>query len=119
MSFTEGELAGMRETVEATLVESATVVRRQPTGRDPRGNTTWSTTRTVYLGRRAPRPSQEGQDGRVGEEYDLRLPHDAVVGALDDVEVGGETFQVDGEPVPYPSPSAAVGLRIRLRRVGR
>ncbi len=119
MTFTEAELDGMRGTVGSTLIESVAVVRRKATGIDARGNTTWSTTRTAYPGRRVPRPSQEGQQGRVGEEYDLRLPHDAVVGALDDVEVGAETFQVEGEPALYPAPSAAVGLRVRLRRVGR
>lgn len=82
---------------------TVTVVTRPTATRDRQNNLTYdwsSATRTDYQGRIQPSTSSRTrqQSDQVVSYFDCLLPPGTAVTAYDRIEVGGTTYEIDGEP---------------------
>lgn len=119
--LTEGDLRGIRATVEESFPDTVTV-RRFPELRDDYNQSYRDTANpddTTYAGRLIQRTSTEQTaDGQVDKtEWSVLLPHDADVDAADQILVGGTAYEPSGDPIHNPSPGESTHLRVPLERV--
>jgi len=94
------------------------VVRRTVTGQDDLGNDVYAESRSTVIGAFAPSTSQEFVQGQdlVIDHPAVYLPTGTNVDAIDHVEVGGRSYNVDGSPNDWHSPMTgwAPGVEVRL-----
>lgn len=97
-----------------------TVVARVKGAPDAFGNDTWTTTTTTVTGAFDPGTSVEqiqGEDLLVTQPR-VFLPAGVDVAAVDSVQFGGQSYEVDGAPIPWTSPLTgwSPGVEVKLRR---
>lgn len=98
-----------------------TLVTRAKSGTDSYGNDVYGETTTTVVGAFAPGGSSEliqGQDTVITQPT-VYLPAGTDVTSVDEVEVNGLRYLVDGEPNAWVSPFTgwAPGVEVRLERV--
>lgn len=98
-----------------------TVVTRTRSGVDAFGNDIFTTTTTTVSGVFAPGGSVENVQGEdvIVTQPRAFLPAGTDVTAIDAVEVGGISYEVDGDPNVWANPftGAQPGIQLALRRV--
>lgn len=102
------------------LSQEATVVTRPISGRDPYNNPApGPEARATYPARLEQTGTSERTVDRntVVSTFRLFLPPEAVVDALDRVEVDGESYEVVGEPNRLTTPRGLHHLELELRLV--
>lgn len=102
--------------------KTVTLVGRVKTSTDSDGNDVLTSTLTTL--ERCPfwwgtTTEQTQARDTVTSDATVILPVDTDVSAVDAVTVDGQTFQVDGVPMPWESPFTGwePGIEVRLRRV--
>lgn len=102
------------------FTQTVTLVRRAKGEPDALGNDTWAETPVDVQAVYAPGSSNETVQGRDSLTVTaiVYLPASTRVDALDAVEVDGQRFEVDGEPITWRHALTgwAPGIEVRLRR---
>jgi hypothetical protein len=98
-----------------------TLLTRTKGAPDALGNDTWTTTSTTVRGAFNPGSSSEAVQGQdlLTVQPSVYLPAGTVVGAVDAVQVDGQTYEVDGSPNDWVNPFTGwnPGIEVRLKRV--
>jgi hypothetical protein len=110
-----------RDVLTYPFGQSITLVGRSRSGEDAYGNDTWTESTTTVVGVFAPGGSSElvqGQDTVISQPT-VYLPAGTDVTAVDQIEVGGVRYLVDGTPNTWASPFTGwkAGVEVRLERV--
>lgn len=102
------------------LTQTATVSRRAWDAVDDYGDPVPGTVTTAdYRARLEQLSSDEVIRDRdtVVADWRMYLPPGAVIGPFDQVDEGGRTFEVWGDPIEHRTPRGAHHLLVKLRRV--
>jgi hypothetical protein len=101
--------------------EPITLVTRTKGQPDALGNDTWTTATTSVRGAFNPGTSVESVQGQdlLVTQPSVYLPAETVVGAIDAVQVGGLTYEVDGSPNNWRNPFTnwQPAVEVKLKRV--
>jgi hypothetical protein len=94
------------QTLDHLLTRPATLVQRDATGEDALGDPTYGLVETATVVELQQVGSGEDLDGGLlTSRYRVWLPADAPIDGWDAIEVGGETYELDGDPNPVWNPS--------------